>query len=98
MPIDLTSESVSLGTGPPTREELLVYYPPKFTWDQLKTFVNSGDLGLLKRDRALQQRYNEWSVGIKQEYGTMAINSELSFEASFAVGQTRYHLRFTLRT
>ncbi|ESK95238.1 hypothetical protein Moror_3996 [Moniliophthora roreri MCA 2997] len=71
MPIDLTSESVSLGTGPPTREELLVYYPPKFTWDQLKTFVNSGDLGLLKRDRALQQRYNEWSVGIKQEYGTM---------------------------
>lgn len=33
---------VPLRTGPPTREELLAYYPAKFTWDQLKTFVNSG--------------------------------------------------------
>jgi hypothetical protein len=34
--------TVQLGEGPPTKEELLVYYPAKFTWKQLKTFVNSG--------------------------------------------------------
>jgi hypothetical protein len=34
--------TVQLGEGPPTKEELLVYYPAKFTWTQLKTFVNSG--------------------------------------------------------
>ncbi|KAF9525517.1 hypothetical protein CPB83DRAFT_545845 [Crepidotus variabilis] len=62
---------VPLRTGPPTKEELAVHYPPKFTWEQLKTFVNSGDLGLLKRDKQLQKRYNEWSVGIVKEYGSM---------------------------
>lgn len=38
----LNSDTVPLGTGPPTREELLVYYPAKFTFQQLKTFINSG--------------------------------------------------------
>lgn len=38
----LTPETVPLRSGPPTREELLVHYPAKFTWAQLKTFVNSG--------------------------------------------------------
>lgn len=38
----LSPETVPLGEGTPTKEELLVYYPAKFTWDQLKTFVNSG--------------------------------------------------------
>ena len=38
----LTPETIPLGDGPPTREEMLVYYPAKFTWKQLKTFVNSG--------------------------------------------------------
>jgi hypothetical protein len=38
----LTAENVPLRAGPPTREELLVHYPAKFTWEQLKTFVNSG--------------------------------------------------------
>lgn len=38
----LSAEDVPLRTGPPTREELLVHYPAKFTWTQLKTFVNSG--------------------------------------------------------
>lgn len=33
---------VPLRSGPPTREELLRYYPAKFSWTQLKTFVNSG--------------------------------------------------------
>ncbi|KZT28348.1 hypothetical protein NEOLEDRAFT_1176080 [Neolentinus lepideus HHB14362 ss-1] len=67
----LSDKTVPLGSGPPTREELLVYYPAKFTWHQLKTFVNSGDLGLLKRDKKLQQRYDVWAKGIRAEYGGM---------------------------
>ena len=35
-------KEVPLRTGPPTREELLVHYPAKFTWHQLKTLINSG--------------------------------------------------------
>lgn len=38
----LTAENVPLRSGLPTREELLVHYPGKFTWTQLKTFINSG--------------------------------------------------------
>lgn len=68
----LCPETVPLGDGPPTKEELLVYYPAKFTWKQLKTFVNSGDLGLLKRDKKLQQRYEFWAKGIKEQHGSMA--------------------------
>ena len=34
--------AVPLGEGTPTMEELLVHYPSNFTWEQLKTFVNSG--------------------------------------------------------
>jgi hypothetical protein len=70
---ELPTNLVPLGTGLPTREELLVHYPAKFTWHQLKTFVNSGDLGLLKRDRALQKRYNVWAVGIKEKYGSIGM-------------------------
>ncbi|KAI0270245.1 hypothetical protein BGY98DRAFT_923704 [Russula aff. rugulosa BPL654] len=62
--------TIQLGEGPPTKEELLVYYPAKFTWKQLKTFVNSGDLGLLRRDKKFQQRYDRWVEGIKAEYGS----------------------------
>lgn len=40
--VELSPDTVPLGTGPPTREELLVHYPAKFTWHQLKVFVNSG--------------------------------------------------------
>ncbi|KAF8476643.1 hypothetical protein DFH94DRAFT_634849 [Russula ochroleuca] len=64
--------TVPLGEGTPTKEELLVYYPTKFTWTQLKTFVNSGDLGLLKRDKKLQERYLRWIESIKAEYGSNA--------------------------
>jgi hypothetical protein len=39
---DPSPHTVQLGDGPPTKDELLVYYPAKFTWKQLKTFVNSG--------------------------------------------------------
>jgi hypothetical protein len=35
-------KEVSLGTGPPTREELLAHYPAQFTWTELKTFMNAG--------------------------------------------------------
>ena len=35
-------DGVPLGEDTPMREELLVYYPAKFTWEQIKTFVNSG--------------------------------------------------------
>ncbi|KAJ7069514.1 hypothetical protein C8F01DRAFT_1113012 [Mycena amicta] len=62
---------VPVGTGPPTRAELTAHYPSQFTWDQLRAFVNSGDLGLLKRHKALQARYDRWVVGVKSEYGSM---------------------------
>ena len=38
----LNADQIPLRTGPPTKEEILVHYPPKFSWNQLKTFVNSG--------------------------------------------------------
>ena len=38
----LLSSNIPLGSGPPRREELLAHYPAKFTWKELKTFVNSG--------------------------------------------------------
>ncbi|KAE9408939.1 hypothetical protein BT96DRAFT_962557 [Gymnopus androsaceus JB14] len=66
-----SSAPICQAAGYPTRDELLADYPAAFTWEQLKTFVNSGDLGLLKRDRKLQQRYNIWAAGIRQEYGSM---------------------------
>ncbi|KAI6139324.1 hypothetical protein BKA82DRAFT_518109 [Pisolithus tinctorius] len=58
------------GYGPPTRQELLEHYPARFTWPQLKAFINSGDLGLLKRDKALQHRYNVWSADIRKRHGS----------------------------
>ncbi|KAF8547456.1 hypothetical protein OG21DRAFT_1517363 [Imleria badia] len=64
-------QKVALHSGPPTMYELRVHYPPRFTWLQLKTFVNSGDLGLLKRDKKLQRRYDEWAIGIKKKYGSL---------------------------
>jgi len=60
-----------VGTGLPTCQELLDHYPAKFTWQELKAFVNSGDLGLLKRHKMLQLRYNAWSEEIKKEWGTI---------------------------
>ncbi|GJE88488.1 DUF3605 domain-containing protein [Phanerochaete sordida] len=70
-PPALTPADVPLREGPPTREELLVHYPARFIWQQLKCFVNSGDLGLLKRDKKLQQRYDLWTVGVRAKYGSM---------------------------
>ncbi|THH26822.1 hypothetical protein EUX98_g7362 [Antrodiella citrinella] len=70
-PLTTKPANVPLLTGPPTKEELLAHYPAKFTWAQLKTFVNSGDLGLLKRDKKLQVRYDTWAKGIREEYGSI---------------------------
>ncbi|KAJ7160042.1 hypothetical protein C8R46DRAFT_1001192 [Mycena filopes] len=78
---------VPLGSGLPTREELLVHYPAKFTWNQLKTFVNSGDLGLLKRDRKLQKRYDLWAVGIKEKYGSI-VNYLMNFRLQWGKPDT----------
>ncbi|KAG8214439.1 hypothetical protein J3R82DRAFT_9462 [Butyriboletus roseoflavus] len=64
-------QKVTIRSGRPTKDELRVHYPARFTWLQLKTFVNSGDLGLLKRDKELQRRYDEWAVGLKMEYGSV---------------------------
>ena len=50
-PTELSPETVPLGTGLPTREELLVHYPADFTWHQMKIFVNSGYADLLFHDR-----------------------------------------------
>ncbi|KAI0309923.1 hypothetical protein OF83DRAFT_1232317 [Amylostereum chailletii] len=85
--ITLSPDTVPLGEGPPTKEQMLVYYPAKFTWKQIKTFVNSGDLGLLKRSRTLQKRYDAWSVGIKEEYGSM-VNYLLSYRLQWGKPDT----------
>ncbi|KAF8645156.1 hypothetical protein AX16_007984 [Volvariella volvacea WC 439] len=87
VPKPLDKTTVPLRTGPPTREELLVHYPAKFTWEQLKTFVNSGDLGLLKRDIALQKRYDEWAVGLVEKYGTV-VNYLLNYRLQWGKPDT----------
>lgn len=72
--------TVQLGEGPPTKEELLVYYPAKFTWKQLKAFVNSGyfcmlyvsvaivespSLGTLGCSNVTRNSSNDMIVGLK---------------------------------
>jgi hypothetical protein len=46
------------GTGLPTEEELAALYPPLYTWDDLRTFINVGDLALLKRNKRLYERFD----------------------------------------
>ncbi|KZT67269.1 hypothetical protein DAEQUDRAFT_746211 [Daedalea quercina L-15889] len=91
----LSYETVPLRSGPPTREELLVHYPPKFTFHQLKTFINAGDLGLLKRDKKMQERYNAWSAGIRQEYGSM-VKYLLTYRLQWGKRDARSLLKSTL--
>ncbi|EJF63239.1 hypothetical protein DICSQDRAFT_56281 [Dichomitus squalens LYAD-421 SS1] len=94
-PVELSSDTVPLGSGLPTREELLVHYPANFTWHQMKIFVNSGDLGLLKRSKKLQQRYNEWAEGVKKEYGSI-VNYLLSYRLQWGHPDTISLLRSSL--
>ncbi|TFK73638.1 hypothetical protein BDN72DRAFT_834520 [Pluteus cervinus] len=93
--VALTAETVPLRTGPPTKEELLVHYPAKFTWEQLQVFVNSGDLGLLKRDKTLQKRYDDWAVGITEKYGSL-VNYLTSYRLQWGKPDTRALLRSAL--
>ncbi|KAH9936542.1 uncharacterized protein B0H18DRAFT_325908 [Fomitopsis serialis] len=92
---NLTPETVPLRSGPPAREELLIHYPPKFTFHQLKTFINAGDLGLLKRDRKLQKRYDAWSAEIRKEYGSM-VNYLLTYRLQWGKRDARSLLKSTL--
>ncbi|KAI0763601.1 hypothetical protein BD413DRAFT_581696 [Trametes elegans] len=94
-PGKLSPATVPLRTGPPTREEMLVYYPAKFTWKQLKTFINSGDLGLLKRDKELQKRYMAWSEGIKAKYGSI-VNYLVNYRIQWGQEDTISQLRSSL--
>ncbi|KIL55980.1 hypothetical protein M378DRAFT_173119 [Amanita muscaria Koide BX008] len=64
-------ETVPLGKGRPTKDELIAHYPAKFTWTQLKAFINSGDLRLLKRDKKLQERYLEHTKALKAQFGSI---------------------------
>ncbi|EIW74721.1 hypothetical protein CONPUDRAFT_113308 [Coniophora puteana RWD-64-598 SS2] len=54
--------------GPPTLEELMADYQAKFTWEQLKRIISYGDLGLLKRDNKLQERYMIWSDVVRRQH------------------------------
>ena len=37
----------------------------------LNSYDYNSDLGLLKRDKKLQERYNTWSAEVRKEYGSM---------------------------
>ncbi|KZT42676.1 hypothetical protein SISSUDRAFT_1058447 [Sistotremastrum suecicum HHB10207 ss-3] len=54
----------------PTHQELLVSYPPQYDWQELKNIIASGDLGLLKRHRDLQARYDLWSAKVREAKGS----------------------------
>ncbi|KAF7985888.1 hypothetical protein HWV62_43770 [Athelia sp. TMB] len=69
-------EGIPLGAGPPSAEELrdqrvLQRAPPI----DLHLHIES-DLGLLKRSKALQVRYDKWIVGVKEQYGS-SVPSEI---------------------
>lgn len=56
----------------PARDEIARDYPYEYTWLQLRQFVDSGDLGLLKRHPALQTRYDAWCARVRARHGDMA--------------------------
>jgi hypothetical protein len=41
-----------------------------FTWGELKEIVHTGELEQLQRNKEMQRKYDIWSAGIKQEYGS----------------------------
>ncbi|KZO94299.1 hypothetical protein CALVIDRAFT_565667 [Calocera viscosa TUFC12733] len=55
--------------GFPTDEEIAAIGPPLFTWDELMDICDGGNLGLLRRQPALQKRYDEWTKNTKARYG-----------------------------
>jgi hypothetical protein len=68
--ISARAPEIPIGLGPPTKAELIMHYPGKFSWEQLRTFINAGDLGLLKRDKALQKRFDGFCDLIREQYGS----------------------------
>ncbi|KAJ9121519.1 hypothetical protein QFC22_002137 [Naganishia vaughanmartiniae] len=56
-------------TGIPTKAELDAY-PRLNTWEQLKDIIARCELGELGRGKALQARYDKWTAGIRERYGT----------------------------
>ncbi|WWC68263.1 uncharacterized protein I206_102186 [Kwoniella pini CBS 10737] len=56
-------------SGLPTQEELDAY-PRMFTWGELKEIIVSGRLEGLMRNKEMQVRYNIWTKGIKEKYGS----------------------------
>ncbi|KAG9125411.1 hypothetical protein FRC07_007710 [Ceratobasidium sp. 392] len=67
----LSNGSENLEAGIPTLEDLARNYPPRFTWDQVKDQVDSGDLAALKRHPALQKRYDTWIARVKEVHGSV---------------------------
>jgi hypothetical protein len=60
------------------------------------------DLGLLKRDKALQLRYNDWSKEIKKKWGTLGsscphLRSSAHPHAQVIRSQENYLLKYRLR-
>lgn len=56
----------------PSRDEIARLYPPRWSFLELKQFINSGDLGLLKRHPDLQVRCDAWYDLVRAEHGTLA--------------------------
>ncbi|OCF33737.1 hypothetical protein I316_04449 [Kwoniella heveanensis BCC8398] len=55
--------------GLPTQEELDAY-PRMFTWGELKQTIVDGRLENLMRNKEMQARYNSWTKGIKERFGS----------------------------
>jgi len=64
------SNNSSFAPGRPTNDDIIKKYPPDFTWHELKTFIHSGDLNLLKRNQKLEADYIAWCEGINKQYGS----------------------------
>ncbi|KAH7101187.1 hypothetical protein BKA62DRAFT_189314 [Auriculariales sp. MPI-PUGE-AT-0066] len=77
--------SQDLQSQVPSRDEIARLYPPRWSFLELKLFIDSGDLGLLKRDPALQQRYDAWLDLVRVAHGTVSaylVNIRLGWAAA----------------
>jgi hypothetical protein len=61
-----------------------------------RRIVVSRDLGLLKRDKKFQQRYDRWVEGIKAEYGSNG-NRFPSFLLHFSSSVANYLIKYRLQ-
>jgi hypothetical protein len=64
--------------------------------DGHRRIVVSRDLGLLKRDKKFQQRYDRWIEGIKAEYGSQG-NRFPSFLLHFSSSVENYLIKYRLQ-